>query len=88
MFVSLFRINGQNHAQVSVRPRIPRNGQHRVLCAVVIDDSAQRLAPHSVPGRSAPITCDGCLASFTAFVDFADAPSDPDFVRTVGGIVV
>lgn len=72
IFAHVFRIDDVVHAQISTRQRIPRNGTARVICGVRIDQDAQRIAPHSDPGRSAPITCDSCMRSFTGVADLAD----------------
>jgi hypothetical protein len=65
----VFKINGSNHAIVTLKGKVKRNSRHRALCGQVIGADAVRLAPHSQPGRSAPITCDKCLASHTGMFE-------------------
>ena len=69
-YAHLFRdSNGVVHAIVTNRPHIKRNGRHVTCCAKRIDETMQRIVPHSEIGRTAPITCEADLAVMTALLD-------------------
>jgi hypothetical protein len=75
MNAHVFRVGNDTHVILSTRGHISAsrppahpNGFH-FLCGPALPIGAQRIAPHSTPGRSTPLTCGRCLDSFTAFAD-------------------
>lgn len=89
-FATIFRApDGRVHI-VAANRVVRRNRGHRALCATPFDGATQTLAPHSVPGRSAVVTCDRCLRSFTGLADLcdraADLPPDPVFDAHVADV--
>ena len=61
-----FRFNGANHVTVVNHGRVRRGRGARVICGARIPADANRTT------SAAPISCDTCDRSFTAFVDVMD----------------
>jgi len=68
MFVHLFRMpDGKNHAVITARKKVPRNGQFRAACQLIVDDTAKRIAARNQGDheKAAVISCDSCLEATT-----------------------
>lgn len=72
-YAHVFRRDGETHVVLTNKPNIKRNGRFLTVCAKRVDESFQRLSPHSEPGRSSPLTCDPCLSFMTTLMDFMEA---------------
>lgn len=66
MQVHNFRVDKTNHVVLTKKKHVKRNGKHHTLCAIRIDDTAQRVSPQAVT------TCDVCIDGLAAFVDVVE----------------
>lgn len=68
--VHSFRVDRINHLVVTTAGHVRRNGRHLAICALRIDDTAQRVTPQAVT------SCDACIDGLTGFVNVLDTDFD------------
>lgn len=68
-FAITFRRDGVTHVVLTTRERLRRRDNPITLCALRVDDTYMRIAPHSEPGRGGPINCERCTSSLAGYLD-------------------